>query len=121
MKNVPTKLNKLKSKVDKLYVDKLVPVPVDLSKLSDGVKNYVVKKDVYNAKIQIIEDKIPDITNLATNVSVNAKINGVTGEIPSITNLATNAFLNAKTNEVKDEIPGITNLATNASLNAKIN
>ena len=35
-----------KSKVDKLDVDKLVPVPVDLSKLSDVVKSYVVKKDV---------------------------------------------------------------------------
>ena len=39
----------MKSKVDKLDVDKLVPVPVDLSKLSDIVKNDVVKKDGYNA------------------------------------------------------------------------
>ena len=31
---------------DKLEVDKLVRVPVDLSKLSDVVKNNVVKKDV---------------------------------------------------------------------------
>ena len=37
----------MKSKVDKLDVDKLVPVPVDLSKLSDLVKTNVVKKDVY--------------------------------------------------------------------------
>ena len=75
MKNVPTNLNNLKSKVDKLDVDKLVPVPVDLSKLSDVVKNDVVKKDVYNAKIKDIEDKIPDITNLAINTTLNAKIN----------------------------------------------
>ena len=34
----------LKSKVDKLDADKLVPVLVDLSKLSDVVKNYDVKK-----------------------------------------------------------------------------
>ena len=53
----------MKSKVDKLDVDKLVPVSVDLSKLSDVVKNYVVTEDVYNAKIKDIEDKIPD-TNL---------------------------------------------------------
>ena len=66
LKNVLTNLSNLKSKVDKLDVDKLVPVPVDLSKLSDVVKNDVVKKDVYNAKIKNIEDKIPDITNLAT-------------------------------------------------------
>ena len=31
MKNVPTNLSNLKSKVDKLDVDKLVPAPVDLS------------------------------------------------------------------------------------------
>ena len=56
----------MKSKVDKLDVDKLVPVPVNLSKLSDVVKNDVVIKDVYNATINNIEDKIPDITNLVT-------------------------------------------------------
>ena len=61
------------SKVDKLDVDKLVPVPIDLSKLSDVVENYVVKKDVYNAKIKNIKDKIPDITNLATNAFLMLK------------------------------------------------
>ena len=80
MKNVPTNGSNLKSKVDKLDVDKLVPVPVDLSKLNDVVKNYVVKKDVYNANIKTIEDKI-HITNLAANVFLNAKINEVKSEI----------------------------------------
>ena len=42
---------------------KLLPVPVDLSKLSDAAKNDVVKKYVYNVKIKNIEDKTPDITN----------------------------------------------------------
>ena len=37
-------LASLKTEVDKLDIDKLVPVPVDLSKLSDVVKNDVVKK-----------------------------------------------------------------------------
>ena len=36
----------------KLDADKLVPVPVDLSKLSHVVKIDVVKKDLYNAKIK---------------------------------------------------------------------
>ena len=58
LKNIPTNLSNLKSKLDKLDVDKLVPAPVDLSKLSDVVKNDVVKKDLYNAKIKDIEDKI---------------------------------------------------------------
>ena len=39
-----TNLASPKTKVDKLDIDKLVPVPVDLSKLSDAVKNDVVKK-----------------------------------------------------------------------------
>ena len=77
LKNVPTDLNNLKSKKDQLDVDKLVPVPVDLSKLSDVVKNDVVKKDKHNAKIKNIEDKIPGITNFATNASLNARINEV--------------------------------------------
>ena len=71
LKNVPTNLSNLKSKVDILDVDKLLLVPVDLSKLSDVAKNGVVKKDVYNAKINNIEDKIPDITNLATKPALN--------------------------------------------------
>ena len=38
----------LKSEVDKLDVDKLATVSVDLSKLSNVVKNEVVKKTEYN-------------------------------------------------------------------------
>ena len=37
-------LANLKAEVDKLDIEKLVPIPVDLSKLSDAVKNDVVKK-----------------------------------------------------------------------------
>ena len=78
-------LASLKTKVDKLDIDKLVPVPVDLSKLSDLVKNDVVKKaacDKLVAKVNNIdtstfilktkydtdksefENKIPDISGL---------------------------------------------------------
>ena len=34
-----------------------------------------LKNDVYNAKIKNIEDKIPDIINLAIKTTLNAKIN----------------------------------------------
>ena len=78
MKNVPTNLNNLKiNKIDELDVDKLLAVSVDLSKLSHVVKNDVIKKDVYNAKIKNIEDKKSDITNLATITTLNANINEV--------------------------------------------
>ena len=43
-----TNLANLKTEVDKLGIDKLIPIPNDLSKLSNVVKNDVVKKDVYN-------------------------------------------------------------------------
>ena len=66
LKILPNNLSNLKNKVDKLAIDKLVPVPVDLSKLSNVAKNEVVKNSEYNAKIKNIEDKIPDITNLTT-------------------------------------------------------
>ena len=43
-----TNLATIETKVDKLDIDELVPIPVDLSKLSDVVKNDVVKIDVYD-------------------------------------------------------------------------
>ena len=52
-----TNLANLKTEVDKLDIDKLAPVPVDLSKLSDVVKN-VVEKAVYDklvAKVNNID------------------------------------------------------------------
>ena len=39
-----TNLANFKTEVDKLDIDELVPVPVDLSKLSDVVKIDVIKK-----------------------------------------------------------------------------
>ena len=39
-----TNLASLKTEVNKLDIDKLAPVPVDLSKLIDVVKNDVVKR-----------------------------------------------------------------------------
>ena len=66
----------------------------------------MLKKDVYNNKIKNIEDKIPDITNLATNTTLNVKIIEVKKELPSITNLATTIALNA----VENNIPSVSNL-----------
>ena len=51
-------LANLKTDVDKLDIDKLTPVPADLSKLSDAVKNDVAKKTVYDklvAKVNNID------------------------------------------------------------------
>ena len=114
-------LASLKTEVDKLDIDKLVPVPVDLSKLSDVVKNDVVKKDVYDklvAKVDNIdtsgfvlkakydtdkselENKIPDTSGLVKKTDYNAKITEIEGKIPSISGLATNAALTADENKI---------------------
>ena len=49
-------LASLKTEVDKLDIDKLVPVPVDLSKLSDVVKNDVVKKAEYDKLVGKVDN-----------------------------------------------------------------
>ena len=115
LKNVPKNISNFKNKTDKLDVDKLVPVPADLSKLSDVVRNDVVIKNVYNAKIKNI-DKIPDITNVDTNTSFNTKINEVKKESPNITNLATTTALTV----VENKIPNISNLVKKTGYNTKI-
>ena len=54
------KLVSRKAEVDKLDIEKLAPVPVDLSKLSDVVKNDAAKKTVY--------DKLPGkVNNIGTS------------------------------------------------------
>ena len=57
---------------------------VDSSKFSIKVDLASLKS---NVKIKYIEDKIPDITNLATNTTLNGKRNEVKNEIPRINTL----------------------------------
>ena len=56
LKYSPTNLSNLKSKLDKLDVDQLIPFPVDLSILSDAVKQDGVKK-MYIMLLKILEIK----------------------------------------------------------------
>ena len=52
--DVSSFVSSLKTDVDKLDIDKLVPVPVDLSKLSNVIKN-VVKKTEYNKLVTKVD------------------------------------------------------------------
>ena len=73
LKNCASGLRSLKSKIDKLNIGKLETTLADLIKLGDGVKNEVVKKTEYNdieRYIKDVEEKIPDITNLAANTTL---------------------------------------------------
>ena len=72
-----TNLADLKTEVDKLDIGRLVPVPVDVSKLSAVVKNDVIKNTDYNAKIIGIENKISDVTTLSTKTALNTVENKI--------------------------------------------
>ena len=125
-----TNLASLNTEVNKLDTDKLVPVPVDLSKLSAIVKN-VVKNTYYNTKITEIENKIPDISNLATKTALitvenkipdtsglvkktdySAEITKMEGKTPDISDLVTKTALPV----VENKIPNVTGLATKTEL-----
>ena len=107
-----TNVANLKIEVDKLDIDKLAPVPTDLSKLSDVVKNDVVKKADYNTKISEIEDRIPDTGGLVKKTGYNTKITETEDKIPDISNLATRTALTS----VENKMPDISNLATKTAL-----
>ena len=128
-----TNLANLKIKVDKLDIDKLKPASTHLSKLSNVVKNDVVKKDVYNklvAKVDNIntsrfvlkaqydtdklelENKIPGTSGLVKKTDYNTKITEIENKIPDISNLASKIELNT----VENKIPNISNLATKTAL-----
>ena len=66
-----TNLANLKHEVDKLDIDNLVPVPTNLSKLSDVVKNAVVKKDVYDKLVAKVNNIDPSGFLLKTNYDTN--------------------------------------------------
>ena len=137
-------LGNLKTEVDKLGIDKLAPVPVDLSKLSDVVKHDVVKKTVYDKlvkkvnnidtielilktthetnksdlekKINDADKKIPDTSDLANKTDLNAKITEIENKVSNITGLATNSALTA----VENKIPDVSSLVTKTDYNTKI-
>ena len=73
-----TNLAALKSEVDKIVVDKLKTTPTDLAKLSNVVKNDVVKKTDYKAKVTSIEGQIAGITkNTTDNLADITKLKAV--------------------------------------------
>ena len=75
----------------------------------------LLKITEYDARIKNIEDKIPNISNLATKSNLNTKINEVKNEISSTTGLATTAVLTA----VENKIPSISSLVKKNRLRYK--
>ena len=125
-------LASLKTKVDKLDIEKLAPVPVDLSKLSDVVKNDVVKKSVYDklaAKVNNIdtsdfvlktkyqtgktelEKKISDLTDFVKKTNLIELEN----KVPDISSLPIKTPLTA----VENKIPSVSSLVKKPDYNTK--
>ena len=128
-----TNLANLKTEFDKLDIDKLAPIPVDLSKLSDVGKNDVIKKTVYDksaAKVNNIdtndfvlktkyqtdktelEKKIPNVTDFVKK----AKLTELENKIPNISNLATKTVLTT----VENKIPPVSNLVKKRDFETKV-
>ena len=131
-----TNLASLKTEVDKLDMDKLVSVPVDLSKLSDVVKNDVVKKDVYDKLVTKVnnidtsgfvlktkydtdkselENKIPDTSGLVKKTDYNTKISEIENKIPDVSNLTTKTALTI----VENKKSSVSSLIKKRDYNAK--
>ena len=67
-------------------IDKLVPVPVDLSKLSDVVKNDVVKKSAYDNLVAKVNST--GTSRFATKTKYNAHKSELEKKIPNTSGLA---------------------------------
>ena len=115
-----TNLAALKTEVDKIDVDKLKTTPTDLAKLSNVVKNDVVKKTDYNAKVTSIESQIAGVTkNTTDNMNDKTKLKAV-----DTSNFVLKTKFSADINTLDDKIDGvekktdISGLATKTSLNS---
>ena len=116
-----TNLAALKTEVDKIDVDKLKRTNTDLAKLSNVVKNDVVKKTDYNAKVTSIESQIASVTkNTTDNLNDITKLKAVdTSNFVLETNFSADInTLDDKIDGVGKKISDISGLATKTSLNA---
>ena len=105
--HVETNLAALKIEVDKIDRDKLKTVPDDLAKLSNVVKNDVVKKTTYNTlknKVDAIDtSKFVSRTKFTTDTNaLDDKIDKVEKKIPDISRLATKSSVTRLITEQED-------------------
>ena len=97
-----TNLANLKTEVDKLDVDKLVPIPANLSKLSNVVKNDVVKKTVYDKLVAKVNNI--DASGFVLKTNYNTKISELGNKIPDTSNLVKKTDYNTKITELENKI-----------------
>ena len=105
-----TNLANLKTEVDKLEIDKLAPVPLDLSKLSDVVKNDAVKKTVCDKLVAKVNNT--DTSDFVLKTKYQTDKTELENKIPNVTYFVKNA----KLTELENKIPDVINLATKTAL-----
>ena len=114
-----TNLAPLKNEVDKIDVDKLKTVPVDLAKLTNAIENDLVKKTDYNARVTNIKSQIAGVTkNTLDNLGDITKLKAIdTSTFVLKTKLTADVnTLENKIDTVDKQIPEISGLATKTSL-----
>ena len=84
-----TNLANLKTEADKLDIDKLVPVPVALSKLSDVVKNDLVEKTVYDKLIAKVNNI--DTSDFVLKTKYDTDKTELENKIPNVTDFVKKA------------------------------
>ena len=104
-----TNLANIKTEVDKLDIDKLAAVPVDLSKLSHVVENDVVKKTVYDKLVAKVNNI--DTTGFVLKTNYNADKTELEKKIRDVTD-----FVKKNNTELENNIPDVSNLATQTAL-----
>ena len=97
-----TNLAALKTEVDKIDVDKLKTVPDDLAKLSNVVKNEVVKKTDFSADTYVTRTKFSTDTN-----ALDDKIDKVGKKIPDISSLETKRNVTTLVNNLNNRIDNL--------------
>ena len=111
------KLANLKTEVDELDIDKLAPVFVDLSKLSDVGKNDVVKKTAYDklvGKVNAVLLNNIDTSDFVLKTKYQIDKTELKNKIPNVTDFVKKATLTA----LENKFPDISNLATKTALTA---
>ena len=97
-----TNLAALKTEVDKIDADKLKTTHIDLDRLSNLVKNDVVKKTDYNTKVTSIEAQIAGLTkNTVDNLADITKLKAI-----DTNSFVTRTKFSADTNALDDKIDG---------------
>ena len=97
---------------------KLETTPVDLSKLSDAVKNDVVKKTVYDELFKKVN--ATDTSKLVSKTDYNARIKYIKDKIPVIANVAITDLMDATLKDVEKKIQDVITLVKKADYDAKL-